>query len=173
MHVSLRIPDIKIWICSKGIVAMHLRQLKTLCLQLRPELGRVGVNLEIKKLRYHFKTVLRQKTRYDTWTLNDLRYAADSNSKKSAKDWKIAHKETLVPDWSSSENLNWNWKGKLTLRDSFVLRTEVKFNLFRCLSRQRFFASLTELHYGHAHWISENLSSYHHMNRVYCFLSLS
>ena len=47
-----------------------------------------------------------------------------------------------------------------------MLRTEVKFNLFRCLSRQRFFASLKELHYGRAHWISKNLSSYHHMNSL-------
>ena len=98
MEVGLRILHIEIWICSKRIVAMHLRQLKILCLRLRPELGRVGVNLEIKKLRYHFRTVLRQKTRYDTSTLNDPRYAAASNSKKSAKEGKIAYKETLVPE---------------------------------------------------------------------------
>ena len=109
MHVSLRIPDIKIWICSKGIVAMHLRQLKTLCLQLRPELGRVGVNLEIKKLRYHFKTVLRQKTRYDTWTLNDLRYAADSNSKKSARLKYCSQRNS--PTW-----LIFKWKLELKLQ---------------------------------------------------------
>lgn len=97
MQVGLRIPHIEIWICSKRIVAMHLRQLKILCLRFRTELGRVGVNLEIKKLRY-FRTVLRQKTRYDTCTLNDPRYAVDSNSKKSAKEGKIAYKETLVPE---------------------------------------------------------------------------
>lgn len=61
---------------------------------------------------------------------------------------------------------------KLTLRDAFVLRTEVKFNLFRCLSKQCLFAWLEVLHYGHVRGISEYLSSYHHENRVYCFLCL-